>query len=161
MPNSRRRRTTTYSPPVATRPRQPPILATAEVSGREPSFAVRLVRTPRDVLPRILNGSLAQLLVRQPFEPLPARPRPVSRQITRPIQPSRPVINKLAAKSLKTLREVNLPYVGHSNLCTQRADRRSAMFAKQVAGKKWGAGGPSMKHAKRTPESSYRCTNGR
>lgn len=43
------------------------------------------------------------------------------------------------------------------NVCSQRRARRSVLFSLQRAGRPWGRGGPSMKRAKRTPDSSLTC----
>lgn len=44
-----------------------------------------------------------------------------------------------------------------SSPCVARGQRRQVMFAMEVAGKKWGAGGPQMKGARFTVESQYTC----
>lgn len=41
--------------------------------------------------------------------------------------------------------------------CARRGVRREVMFARQVAGRRWGAGGPDMRNARRTVESQYSC----
>lgn len=43
------------------------------------------------------------------------------------------------------------------NPCQARADRRSAVFAAGIAGKKWRAGGPKMWDARHNLNSSFTC----
>lgn len=44
-----------------------------------------------------------------------------------------------------------------SSPCEARGQRREVMFARDVAGRKWGRGGPKMRGARFTVESQYAC----
>lgn len=44
-----------------------------------------------------------------------------------------------------------------STPCSRRAKRREVMFARDVAGRKWGRGGPKMRNARFSISSQYRC----
>jgi len=155
---SRKRHRSLSPSRMVARPSGTPNLASGIVPGANPSFAVRLVRTPRDVLPKLLNGSLASLLVRQPFKTTPP-PTGVAgtlgKRVRNPL--TRPQRKFAAQRQLQKLGEPSLPHGGHSNTCGQRAARRSVMFAGGVAGRGWSAGGPNMFRAKFGPESSYTC----
>lgn len=84
------------------------------------------------------------------------------RAITRRPNMTRPNVSRLQAGlrqrriQFKALKTPTLS--GVSSPCHQREQKKQIMFAKQIAGRSWSAGGPKMKGARRTINSSYHCT---
>lgn len=72
------------------------------------------------------------------------------------------VVNRArSARSLKESarqrREMKFPRMPDESPCKKRAVRRVIMFLRGVAGRKWSSGGPSMRGARRSVESSFSC----
>lgn len=59
-------------------------------------------------------------------------------------------------QQLRSLRSLIMPKV-RSNPCARRRVRKEVIFSLGIGGRRWGSGGPSMSHARRTVESNYSC----
>lgn len=149
------------SPPVASKPlvafTPQPTLDVSALTGREESLALRLARRPRSVTPVSRSRVLEAVRLQRPTIRLwdtISRPR----RLQALSAPPRPRTMIARQRQFTQLAEKPLHYLGQGNTCKDRATRKQIMFAKNVAGRKWGSGGgPSMKNARRSVESGYTC----
>lgn len=115
------------------------------MAGRSRLRSARGTRPPPGLL-----SSMADNLVRL-----------ASRQVVRLVpRPVRAVVRKIKQierwSTPQTFRPVFSPEAGKT-VCDVRKEKREVMFARKVAGKRWGRGGPSMKNARRSEDSNVTC----
>lgn len=157
MAKSRSRKRSSPTPLGA---RQSPVVSSTAV-GRYPT--TRVLRSPLlrplQALPNPLPNPIPAIIARvREYSPAPkvaVRRVPQAPAVLRP-RPGRMIA--VQRKQLRMLHEIPPP-VSRRRLtpCQQRADRREAVFAAGVAGKKWRAGGPKMWHARHNLNSSFSC----
>lgn len=145
----------------STRPSPLPIPSPNLVTGgRLPPVSLSRSRLePLRVLPNPLPNPLPEV-IRRVREFRAARFGPVAFAGRARVK-TRSIPLKLAGQRIKQelrkLSEVRLPYLARKAPCEAREARRAAMFARGVAGKKWGRGGPHMKNARHTLDSTLSC----
>lgn len=102
--------------------------------------------------------------------PLGLSPREVWRPTVRPAEALRSRSDRTAAWVVQpgvtpraSLRRVRLLPLGKPVLseratpCRRRSVRKQVLFSKDVAGRRWGRGGPVMRDARYTVDSQYSC----
>lgn len=123
-------------------------------TGRRASPATRR-SLPRSVLPS------PTVLVRNghPFQ-APFIRRPVRTVVSVPVRTARRAVSNgtswIQPRDLALPRNPELK-TKHYNFCQLRKRRRSVLFSLDVAGRKWGRGGPGMRSVRRTELSNYTC----
>lgn len=76
---------------------------------------------------------------------------------------SRRLMQSLSSKPSRSMLRARYPRFSSPRIparlsvCVARRVRKEVMFAKAVAGRSWGSGGPQMRGARRTPDSSFTC----
>lgn len=136
MANSRRRRST----------RTQVRITGASPSARAPA---RPARSQLAWVPR----AWATATYRRGIEPYARLPRRKSNRLAVLVKAMHRARGAQARRSL--IRNPSMPRP--STMCARRARRRKLMFIKGVAGRSWGSGGPNMRGARRTPDSSFSC----
>lgn len=116
------------------------------MTGRTLSGPRSLALRPRSLT--AVTNTLAMIrargLIQRAYKRLPGRK--VATVIRRP--------SRVMTRLLKSLRP-RLPR--QNNICRRRRQTREQMFAKQIAGRAWGAGGPNMFRARHTLDSHHTC----
>lgn len=155
----RRARTPTYTPPPATRrvPIQSILPKGASVMVGRPSLTrpsnnPLLLPRPKAVATLTRFDQLRRLQAELTWSRRRRYSQPVvnsapTRKLTRP-HLVRSILTRLARPSVDP--RVRSP-------CLSRSERKQVLFARQVAGRKWGRGGPYMKNSRRTHLSYFTC----
>lgn len=85
-----------------------------------------------------------------------ARSRSLAAPGSRVVRRAPPAVYK-ARRRVERLRLIHPLLSSRTRDCANRSERREVMFARRVAGKKWGSGGPRMKGARRQLSSAFSC----
>lgn len=124
-----------------------PLVRGSVVVGRKPVFASRNpLLLPRRYATALSTG-------RQQWDDLRSlRARFRLREAT-----ALPVVKQVQRRQRQLVSLVRPFFSERSSPCVRRSERKQVMFAKEIAGRRWGSGGPIMKDARRTVESAYQC----
>lgn len=130
----------------------------SRMAGRELSLARRLER-----LPRALATASRRLGYRSPPAIASRVLRSYAAFVPGPSITARQYQLELSRRLARYYRaeRINLARVRldpRTRLCLQRGRRREVLFSLGVSGRSWGSGGgPQMRHARRSVDSSYTC----
>lgn len=157
-PRALRQRKTSYGRSSRSSPRQTSYdfgvpIGIGYKTGRRALTPTRSV--PRSVLPSYSARSFSLRLTPGPFRRAPVRSIVVVRKVDS--------IPRVRSRTLRyQLKDLALPRnpelrSDDYNFCRQRSMRKGVMFALDVAGRKWGRGGPNMRHSRRGESSNFTC----
>lgn len=123
-------------------------------TGRRATAARRSL--PRSVLPSLNPWVISPRLIPSGLERRPVRPivQVVGRANVQRFARD-PTISRIQ-RDFRIPRNPAIPAKKY-NHCQIRSRRKSVMFALDVAGRKWGRGGPKMRGARRNSFSNYSC----